>query len=66
MHVLINDQDHVVEEGITLERLWFDLALPNEGIAIAVNDEISQRHQWTDRVLSPNDRVLIIKAFQGG
>lgn len=36
------------------------------GIAVAVNDMVVPRGRWADTVLSPGDRVEIVKVLQGG
>lgn len=36
------------------------------GIAVAVNDSVVPRGRWADTVLSPGDRVEIVKVLQGG
>lgn len=36
------------------------------GIAVAVNGRVVPRAKWSDRVLSPEDDVEIVKAFSGG
>lgn len=36
------------------------------GIAVALNDTVVPRGRWTDTILSPGDRVEIVKVLQGG
>lgn len=36
------------------------------GIAVAVNEEVIAKENWKDQELQENDRILIIKATQGG
>lgn len=36
------------------------------GIAVAINDSVVPRGRWADTVLSPGDRVEIVKVLQGG
>ncbi len=36
------------------------------GIAVAVNDSVVPRGRWADTILSPGDRVEIVKVLQGG
>lgn len=36
------------------------------GIAVAVNDAVVPRGRWAETVLSPGDRVEIVKVLQGG
>lgn len=37
-----------------------------QGIAVAVNDEVVPRSRWADRALSEQDRVEVVGAVQGG
>ena len=36
------------------------------GVAVAVNDEVVRRSNWQSFLLSPDDRVEIVTARQGG
>lgn len=36
------------------------------GIAVALNDSVVPRGRWADTILSPGDRVEIVKVLQGG
>lgn len=36
------------------------------GIAVALNGEVLPRARWADTVLSPGDKVEIVKVLQGG
>ncbi len=38
----------------------------SNGIAVAVNEEVIAKEDWEAFLLSENDRILIIKATQGG
>ena len=37
-----------------------------QGIAVAINDAVATRAHWITRELMEGDRVLIIRATQGG
>ncbi len=37
-----------------------------KGVAVAVNGKVIPATQWADRVLANNDKLMIIKATQGG
>jgi sulfur carrier protein len=36
------------------------------GIAIAVNEQVISRRKWDEFIVQENDKILIIKATQGG
>jgi sulfur carrier protein len=37
-----------------------------KGIAVAVNNVVIQRSQWTSYLLQENDKILIVTATKGG
>ncbi|MDR0353018.1 MAG: sulfur carrier protein ThiS [Opitutaceae bacterium] len=67
MTILVNDQPREIASGLTVEELVRDLGLAGrKGIAIAINDEVVPRASWTTRRLASGERVLVIRATQGG
>ncbi|HYG49896.1 MAG TPA: sulfur carrier protein ThiS [Flavobacteriales bacterium] len=69
MEITINNQLKSLqgETGLSLQQL-LDLEIPGKqkGIAVAVNNRVVPKAQWSTTLLSPNDSLLIIKATQGG
>lgn len=67
MEITVNNQKRQVEEKTSIQ-----IALNNwigknqKGIAVAVNETIVPKAQWDSYELQYNDKVLIIKATQGG
>lgn len=37
-----------------------------KGVAIAVNSDVVPQAEWATRTLNENDKIMIIKATQGG
>ena len=35
-------------------------------VAVAINDTVIPRNQWSKTTLNPNDKILVITATQGG
>jgi sulfur carrier protein len=67
MNICVNDQARSVGEEATLLDLLRDLALAERrGVAVAVNDAVVPRADWSARPLAESDRVLVIRAAQGG
>lgn len=65
MKLQINGQ--VQEFAITvLEELITALDKPEQGIAIAVNEQIIPRQQWASFTLSENDNISLFQAIAGG
>lgn len=50
----------------TIAELASQLALPERGVAIAVNNKMIPRTEWNERILQPNDNLVVIKAACGG
>jgi sulfur carrier protein len=57
-----------IVEGATVASLLNHLGIEGgqKGIAVAVNDEVVPRSQWSAHALADGDRVEIIRATQGG
>ncbi len=63
---------HVNKEKITFNKqasiadVLTKLSVSEKGIAIAVNERIISKDNWSKKYLKDQDQVLIIKATQGG
>lgn len=66
IHILVNDQTHILEIPLDVKSLLDHIHVSEKGIAIALNQSIVQRKEWPNTQLKNNDQVLIIKATQGG
>jgi sulfur carrier protein len=67
MHITLNNQPRELIAPCTLQQLLEQLGLSaQKGIAVAINDTVVPRENWSDHVLQEKDEVLIIKATQGG
>lgn len=67
MEITINQEKKDIEQGLTLEELMESLGYgKQEGIAVAVNDEVVPKGEWGRDKLKEADRVTIITATQGG
>jgi sulfur carrier protein len=65
--ITLNDQPRELESPATLQGLLGDIGLAGRrGIAAAVNGEVVPRAAWAKRTLAERDRVLVIRATQGG
>ena len=65
MKLKVNDKE--VETGATnLSQFSQEQNLPVTGIAVAVNQRMIPRAEWTSYVLNEGDNILIIKAVCGG
>lgn len=68
MELKINNQLRNFDCNFITIQALIDLELSNKqnGIAIAVNNDIIPKEKWKLFKLSPNDNILIITATQGG
>ena len=57
----------MVEHDVAyLGQLLETMALPERGVAVAVNNTMISREEWKNYSLSEGDNILIIKAACGG
>jgi sulfur carrier protein len=68
MRIYVNDEPREVIAGeATVAALMAAAGLPSlEGVAVAVNDGVVPRSRWERHALVEGDRVLVIRATQGG
>jgi sulfur carrier protein len=65
--VFVNDRPHELAAPATLAGLLRELGLAGrKGVAAAVNGAVVPRADWEARPLAERDRVLVIRATQGG
>jgi sulfur carrier protein len=65
--IFLNGQPHGLDGPTTLLSLLAGQGLADrKGIAAAVNGEVVPRFAWESRLLAERDRVLVIRATQGG
>ncbi len=66
MKIEVNGNPQEIVEGTNLKVLVDSMLNDTKGIAIAINDNVIPKSQWLDTLLCVNDKVLVIKATQGG
>lgn len=64
--VKVNNKEHQFLATISLQEILEQLKITSNGIAVAVNQNIITKSDWSISKLSHNDSILIIKATQGG
>ena len=65
MKILINNKP-TETDATNLKELAAPLALPENGVAMAIGTTMVQRTAWDTTLLKENDSVIIIKAACGG
>lgn len=67
MEIYINNQPKVFEIGASVQQVvdvW--AGEKQKGIAVAINNTVVPKANWKDHLLQDRDRILLIKATQGG
>ncbi|AHM61329.1 thiamine biosynthesis sulfur transfer protein [Flammeovirgaceae bacterium 311] len=67
MEVLVNNQTINTPASCTINKLLPLLGISDtRGIAVAVNEQVIAKASWPTYELLPEDKVMLIKATQGG
>jgi len=67
MTIFINDEPTEFKQSPTiLEILTYHQVVELQGIAVAINDEVIPKVNWEKTALQKNDRLMLIRATQGG
>jgi len=67
MEITINNKQTKVEETTSLAAVVHSTHGENtKGIAVAINQTVIPKNEWTSTTLNQNDSIIIIKATQGG
>ncbi len=64
--VQVNQKEHKIAPATTVVNLIEQLKIQTNGIAIAINNQVVKKTDWSAQQLQQNDVVLIIKSTQGG
>ena len=66
MRVYINGESREIQGSPSLAALIEQLDLPAARIAVELNREVVRRSEWTNRMLSDDDRIEIVHFVGGG
>lgn len=66
MRVVLNDEALDLAEGTTLGQLLVTLEQDKPGVAVALNQQVVARSQWSVQQLTPNDNITLFHAIAGG
>lgn len=66
MKIILNGSPREVADGSTVASVVAELARAGSGMAVALNDEVVRRGQWTETALRDDDRLEVLTAVQGG
>lgn len=66
MKISVNQIEINIQEGTTLQSLVEAQGMNTKGIAIAIDNKIISRTQWTQTILTEAAKVVVIQATYGG
>ena len=66
INIKVNNTIHQFQAASSLATILNELEIVTNGIAVAVNQNIITKTNWSTKALNEGDEVLIIKATQGG
>ena len=66
MKIIVNGKAQEVADGLSVEGLLTHLGVTREYTAVAVNREVTPKHQYARSVLRDGDRVEIVRPMGGG
>ena len=65
--IYINDKAYALEQTQSLSELFQTLNIDvAKGVAVAVNNKVLPRSEWGKSKVEKNDKIILIKATQGG
>lgn len=65
MNIKINNKETEVK-ATSLQELATEIALPEKGVAVAVNNRMVTRADWNQTAINDGDNIVVIKAVCGG
>ena len=66
MYIKVNNETKQISNTTTVNDLVTELKIQTNGIAIAINENVVRKAEWSSKLLQNQDDVLIIKSTQGG
>ena len=66
MKATVNGAERELAAGTTIALLLDELAVPRDGVAVAVNEQVVPRSQHAVLALADGDRVEVVHAVAGG
>ena len=66
MEITVNNEIKKIQNDSLQSLIDEVLGKKTKGVAIAVNNNVVPRNEWSDAKLKEKDDVMIIKATQGG
>ena len=65
--IYINDKEYIFKKAQSLTDLFQAVQMNvTNGIAVAVNNKVIPKTDWNVYLVNQNDKIILIKATQGG
>ena len=66
MTVIVNGEPREIPDGATVASVVAAVTKVTAGVAVALNDEVVRRAEWTATPVRDADRLEVLTAVQGG
>ena len=67
MKIFINNESREVPEKSSITSVLNHLEIPaDNGIAVALNQQVIPRTKWNETPVAEQDKILLVKITQGG
>lgn len=66
MEIEINGELKKFDKSISLKSLVDEIVNDTKGLAVAINNSVVSKEKWNETMLNEADKVLLIRATQGG
>ena len=66
MKVIINGQDKILEDDLSLQEIIQNLNIEDKVMACAVNMDIVKKECWSSYILKDNDTIELLNFVGGG
>lgn len=66
MEIRVNGQPEEIASPVTVSELIEIRNISDKGVAVAVNDSVVPKSEWTATTIQAGDRIEIVRATQGG
>lgn len=66
MKVIINGQDKILEDDLSLQEIIQNLNIEDKVMACAVNMDIVKKESWSIYILKDNDTIELLNFVGGG
>lgn len=64
--VTINQEHHQFEEQTSLQTVLSNMQISLRGLAVAINNSVISQADWETTIVKQDDKIILIKATQGG